>query len=155
MMLFVPAFSGWFRFLYLLGGFTDTIDGTVARKLGMAIEFGAKFDTLADFVFASAAFIKLLPAIQLPEWVLIWTGSLLLLKILNIALGFLKHHRFVPIHSVLNKCCGAVVFFTPLFLGAGIPECFSELLLFLVCMFASAGALQEAHYIWTGNQGCL
>ena len=48
LILFFPAFSGWYYLFYLLGGFTDAIDGTVARKLGEASDFGAKFDTTAD-----------------------------------------------------------------------------------------------------------
>jgi Phosphatidylserine synthase len=49
-VLFFPAFSNWFYIIYLLGGFTDAIDGTVARKLGQTSVFGARLDTVADIV---------------------------------------------------------------------------------------------------------
>lgn len=50
-------FSGIFKRLLCLlssSGFTDMIDGTIARKLGTESEFGSKFDTVADIVFVAA-----------------------------------------------------------------------------------------------------
>ena len=64
-LLFCPAFSLPFLVLYLAAGLTDMIDGPVARKTGTVSERGAKLDTTADFVFAAACLIKLLPAINL------------------------------------------------------------------------------------------
>jgi CDP-diacylglycerol--glycerol-3-phosphate 3-phosphatidyltransferase len=49
-LLFLPLSSAWFYALYLLCGFTDMIDGTVARRTNSASEFGARLDTVSDFV---------------------------------------------------------------------------------------------------------
>ena len=59
-IFFVPVFSPVFYGCYLAAGFTDMIDGTIARKLGTDGEFGAKLDTMADIVFVTAAAYKIL-----------------------------------------------------------------------------------------------
>ena len=64
-ILWVPVFSPVFYGCYLAAGFTDMIDGTIARKLGTEGEFGSKLDTIADIVFVAAAAYKIL-AIRLP-----------------------------------------------------------------------------------------
>ena len=44
-LLLVPVFSPPFYFLYLMAGFTDMIDGAVARKTNTVSEFGSRLDT--------------------------------------------------------------------------------------------------------------
>ena len=63
-LLFCPVFSPVFYILYLTGGLSDMIDGTIARKMNTVTEFGARFDTAADFVFVVVCLIKLLPVIN-------------------------------------------------------------------------------------------
>ena len=63
LLLFVPAFSPMFYILYLVAGFTDMIDGTIARKTGTANEFGSRLDTLADIAFVVVCMIKLFPVL--------------------------------------------------------------------------------------------
>jgi len=47
-LLFYPAFSPTFYALYIAAGFSDMIDGAVARKTGSVSEFGSRLDTIAD-----------------------------------------------------------------------------------------------------------
>ena len=58
LLLFFPAFSLVFYIVYLLCGFSDMIDGTVARKTNSTSHFGSQLDTIADLVFVVAAMIK-------------------------------------------------------------------------------------------------
>ena len=51
LLMFFPVFSAQFYITYLLCGVSDMVDGTVARKTNSISEFGARFDTVADFVF--------------------------------------------------------------------------------------------------------
>ena len=74
LMLCFPAFSTGFTALYLLGGLTDMLDGTVARKTHTASRLGARLDTAADFIFAAAALAKLWPVLSPPTWLWIWTA---------------------------------------------------------------------------------
>ena len=51
LLLFFPMFSVEFYTIYLLCGFSDMIDGTIARKTNSTSELGAKIDSVADLVF--------------------------------------------------------------------------------------------------------
>ena len=83
-LLFVPLSSAWFYALYLLCGFTDMIDGTVARKMGSASDFGAKLDTVSDFVFMAVALIKFVTHLHIPVWLWIWIGVVAMIKLGNV-----------------------------------------------------------------------
>ena len=49
-LLFCQSLSPTFYLLYVVAGFTDMIDGTVARKTNTVSEIGSKLDTVADFI---------------------------------------------------------------------------------------------------------
>ena len=58
LLLFFPVFDLAFYILYLFCGFSDMIDGIVARKTNSTSQFGSQLDTIADLVFVVAAMIK-------------------------------------------------------------------------------------------------
>lgn len=64
------------------------IDGAVARKTNTASELGAKLDTAADFIFAVASMIKLLPVMNIPRWIWLWIILIAIIKIVNLISGF-------------------------------------------------------------------
>lgn len=144
---FFPAFSLWFYVLYLICGFTDMIDGTVARKSGSVSEFGSKLDTFADFIFVAACLIKLLPEIDIPVWILIWIVLIAVIKIINVVSGFICRMRFIAVHTVVNKVTGLLLFMFPLTLS------FIEMkyCTIFVCGAATFAAIQEGHLIMTGR----
>ena len=72
LILFNPVFSAWFYTMYLLGGLTDMLDGTIARKTNTESKFGARLDTVADFIFIAVALVKILPVMHIPSWLWIW-----------------------------------------------------------------------------------
>jgi CDP-diacylglycerol--glycerol-3-phosphate 3-phosphatidyltransferase len=98
-MLFFPAFSPWFYVLYLICGFTDMIDGTIARKTNAVSEFGSRLDTVADFIFCGSLLIKLLPVLDMPVWLWIWTAAIAAIKIANIASEFIAHRKIAAEHT--------------------------------------------------------
>lgn len=146
-MLFFPAFSPWFYVLYLICGITDMIDGTVARKTDSVSEFGSKLDTAADFIFVVACSIKLLPAIDIPAWLLIWIVLIAVIKIINVVSGFICCMRFVAVHTVMNKVTGLLVFMLPL----SLPFIEMKYSAIFVCGVATFAAIQEGHFIRTGK----
>lgn len=73
-LLSPPAFSAFFMVLYVLAGLTDMLDGFIARKAGTVSETGARLDTIADLVFTSACLAKLLPVMELPTYLWLWTA---------------------------------------------------------------------------------
>ena len=113
-ILCFPAFSPEFYTMYFLCGFSDMIDGTIARKTNAVSEFGSKLDTVADFVFVVVCSIKLLPLVHIPTWLWIWIGVIAVIKTANIAWGFVHMKRFLPVHTVLNKITGFALFLLPL-----------------------------------------
>ena len=146
-LLFFPAFSPAFYTLYLVAGVSDMIDGTVARKTGTASAFGSKLDTAADFILAAVCLIKLIPALDMPIWLIIWIAVIALIKAINIISGYVMRKEFVAAHTVMNKVTGVFLFILPLTVSF-IDLKYSGA---LVCAVATFAAIQEGHYIRTGT----
>ena len=98
-LLFCPVFSQAFYSLYLFAGFTDMIDGAVARKTNSVSELGSKLDTIADFVFVVVCLLKIIPALNIPTWLYIWTGIIALIKVINVLCGFVVRKTFVAVQE--------------------------------------------------------
>ena len=96
-LVLCPVFSACFYGLYLFCGLTDMVDGTIARKTGAASTFGARLDSVADFLFAAVSFGKLLPVIRLPVWIWFWAAAIAVVKLVNLIWGFCRrkqaHHN--------------------------------------------------------------
>ena len=141
-LLFLPLSSAWFYALYLLCGLSDMIDGTVARRMGSASEFGARLDTLSDFVFMTVALIKFVPHLHIPVWLWIWIGVIAMMKLGNAAWGFVRTKKLISPHTVLNKDAGLLLFLLPMTIS------FIELTYTLpfVCAVATAAAIHEVYF---------
>ena len=148
LLLFVPVFSAEFYVTYLLCGFSDMLDGVVARKTNSNSSFGAKFDTVADLIFMIVAWYKLLPAIHLPQWMWIWIIIIALIKLSNIIWGLLRKKLLISVHSILNKVTGFVLFLLPL----TIPFAELKYSFAIICLIATFSAIQEGYYIRTGRE---
>ena len=142
-LLFCPVLSPMFYMLYLAAGFSDMIDGAVARKTGTVSEFGSRLDTIADIVFASVCLIKLLPVLNVPIWLYIWIAIIAFIKVANIAAGYIRQKEFISVHSMINKVTGGLLFIFPLTL-AFIDLRYSAA---VVCVAATAAAIQEGYLI--------
>ncbi len=142
-LLFIPLSSAWFYALYLLCGFTDMIDGTVAKKMGSASDFGAKLDTVSDFVFMVVALIRFAPYLNIRTWLWIWIGIIATIKLVNAVWGFVRKGKFAFPHTVLNKATGFLLFLLPVTIS------FIELTYTLpvVCAVATVAAIHEWHYM--------
>ena len=146
-LLFCPVFSPAFYVLYLIAGLSDMIDGTIARRTNTVSEFGARFDTAADFVFVVVCLIKFLPVISMPIWLWVWIVMIALIKILNIISGYIVQRKLAVVHSVMNKVTGVLLFILPLTFSI-IPLTYSAI---PVCAVATFSAVQEGYFIRTGR----
>lgn len=146
-ILFCPALSTPFYILYITAGFTDMIDGTVARRTGTVSEFGSKLDTAADFVLVAVCLIKLIPVLDIPLWLLIWIAIIALIKIINVISGFVMRKKLVVAHTLMNKVTGVLLFILPLTLSF-MDLKYSGAFVSTVATFA---AIQEGHIIRTGR----
>ena len=140
-MLFCPVFSVCFYVMYLFCGFTDMIDGTIARKTNSASEFGARLDTIGDTVFAAVCFVKILPLIQLPSWLWIWIIVISAIKICSAVWGWMRNGKLVSMHTFLNKATGFLLFLFPLSLGIIAPTYSAAAL----CFIATVSAINEVY----------
>jgi len=125
------------------------IDGTIARKTDSVSEFGSMLDIVADFIFVGVCLLKLLPAINIPTWLLIWIGFIAVVKIINVATGFICCMRFAAIHTCMNKLTGLLLFILPLTL----PFIEGEYSASFVCGVATFAAIQEGCFTRAGRIG--
>ena len=147
-LLFIPLSSAWFYVFYLFCGFTDMIDGTIARKTGTVSKLGAKLDTIADFVFMLVCSIKILPLIRIALWLWVWIIIIASIKIFNIALIFIRKKKLISIHSVLNKITGFALFLLPLSLTF-VEVNYSVA---TICLLATIAVVQEVYFIAKGQE---
>ena len=145
LLLFFPAFSVVFYIIYLFCGFSDMVDGTIARKTNSISKFGSQLDTIADLIFVGVSLFKLLPAIHIPGWLWIWGGVIAVIKISNIIWGYVSKKQFVSLHTIMNKATGLLLFLLPL------TTHFLKLnyIAIAVCSVATLSAIQEGFYIIT------
>ena len=144
-LLFLPLSSAWFYVFYLLCGLSDMVDGTVARRMGSASEFGARLDTVSDFVFMTVALIKFVPYLHIPIWLWIWIGVIAMMKLGNAFWGFVCTKKLILPHTVLNKVTGLLLFLLPMTIS------FIELTYTLpfACAVATAAAIHEVYVTYS------
>lgn len=147
-LLFFPVFSLEFYVTYIFCGFSDMIDGVVARKTNNNSSFGAKFDTVADLVFMIGVCCKLLPEIHIPQWIWVWIIVIAIVKLSNIIWGLLRRKSLISAHSILNKVTGLILFFLPLTIQFLDPK-YS---LPTICLIATIAAVQEGYFIRIGRE---
>ena len=147
-LLFISLSSSWFYVFYLLCGLSDMVDGTVARRTNSASEFGARLDTVSDFVFMLVCAVKILPFLHVPVWLWVWIAVIALVKMVNIAFVLIAKKKLISIHSALNKITGVALFLLPLTLTF-VPSTYSVL---AVCVLATVAVAQEVYLIARGRE---
>lgn len=151
-ILISPIFSVSFYVWYILGALSDMIDGLIARKLHLQSEFGAKLDTIADGVFVIAVTFRVCSSSDISGWIWIWTGVIFFIKIVNLISAFIVAKGIVPMHTVMNKITGFLVFLLPFFIGIEFGDAAEKILVIIIGCIATFAAIQEGHYIRTGKR---
>jgi len=133
---------GWpFWSLYVLGGLSDIIDGWLARKLHAESKTGAILDSVSDIVFVACCAISLLPVLEIPMWLWIWAGVIVIIKIVNQISSLVVCKRFCFPHTLANKLTGLLLFLA-------VPAVFCTVTpISIVAAIATFAAVQEGHYI--------
>jgi len=131
--------SPQFYVLYLLTGLSDIFDGIIARKTGTQSVFGARLDSIGDIIFLICAGIKVLPFVLAAagcfEYVLAAVSGIV--RITAYAVSFFRQGKFCPLHIILNKLTGLLIFITVL-LFASFP-----LLITVCCVSAVISSADE------------
>lgn len=149
-LLLLPcrALSPCFYGLYIIAGFSDVLDGAVARRTNTVSDFGARLDSLADFMLVAVCLIKLMPVLDIPIWLYVWTAAIAAVRLINIVSGYAMRNRLVAVHSAMNKVAGALLFALPLTLGIIDLRVSGA----VACAAATLAAVQEGHFIRTGRE---
>ena len=129
--------------LYVIAGTTDMLDGFLARRWGVESKFGARLDSLADFVFVLAVGYKLFPWLKLPVALWMMIGLIALVKASNAIGAYIVKHKMVFLHTKANKLTGLLLFIGMMAIGQPyfIPVAW------VVACIALFAAIQEGHYI--------
>lgn len=132
-----------FWVIYGLCGVSDMADGYLARRLHVESKTGAVLDSVADFCFVMCCAIKLVPVLQIPTWLWIWAGVIVLIKLVNQISALVFHKRLCFPHTLANKLTGLLLFMAvPMVFWSIVP-------IVIVTGIASFAAIQEGHFIRT------
>ena len=94
-------------------------------------------------IFATASLIKILPTVNIPQWLWIWGGAIAIIRIGNIVRGYVSEKQLIAIHTVMNKITGLLLFLLPLTLSFAEVRYSSV----AVCSVATFAAIQEGVYL--------
>ena len=132
-----------FWVIYGLCGISDMVDGYLARRLHAESKAGAVLDSVADLCFVACSAIKLLPVLQIPSWLWIWAGVIVLIKLVNQVSALAAYKRLCFPHTGANKLTGLLLFLS-------VPmTCWSVVPIAIVAGVATFAAIQEGHFIRT------
>ena len=142
-LLLADAMTVPFWVLYVIAGTTDMLDGFLARRWGVESKFGARLDSLADFVFVLAAGYKLFPWLKLPASLWMMIGFIALMKVSNAISSYVIKHKIAFLHTIANKLTGFLLFIGIMTIGQSyfIPVAW------IVACIALFTAIQEGHLI--------
>ena len=131
--------------LYIVCGISDIVDGWLARKLKCVTRTGALLDSLADFCFVACCVWKLLPIFELPQWLWLWAGVIVVIKVVNQLSALVMYGRCCFPHTLANKWAGFLLFIA-------VPMTFYTVIpIAIVAFVATFAAIQEGHFIRTRN----
>jgi len=142
-LLMVDAMTIPFWVIYLIAGLTDILDGFLARRWGVESKFGARLDSLADFVFVLAVGYKLFPYLKLPAMLWMMIGLIAMMKASNAVSAYLVRQRIEFLHTKANKLTGFFLFIGMMTIGQSyfIPVAW------IIASIALFAAIQEGHLI--------
>jgi phosphatidylglycerophosphate synthase len=101
----------WTGVALLAAGFTDVLDGIIARRWGVVTAYGSRLDSIADTLMeisAAGAVILLRPDIFTSHWLIlsVWIA----VEASSILLGWIKFGRIGDLHLYLSKAAGVVAY---------------------------------------------
>lgn len=139
-LIFTPSFSLSFYVVYTICGFSDAVDGLIARAMKKETEFGAKLDSVADLIFNAVLLIKIFPFLwkNLPKTIWIAVTMIILIRLSAYLVACKKYRKFASIHTYANKLTGLSLYLVPYLAKLWtVPVCST------VCVIAGFASLEE------------
>jgi cardiolipin synthase len=115
-LLLGPHADGWAVLVIGVSGFTDWLDGVLARRLNQLSRFGAMLDPAADRLYILATLVGLVLRHIIPLWlVIVIVGRDV---ILAVALAVLRRHGYGPpqVHYLGKAATFCLLYAFPLLL---------------------------------------
>ena len=126
-----------FWVLYIFCGISDIVDGWMARKLKCVTRTGALLDSVADICFVACCVWTLLPILELPQWLWLWAGVIVAMKVVNQLLALVMYGCCRFPHTLANKVTGFLLFIT-------VPSTFVSIIpISIVAAVATFAAIHE------------
>lgn len=147
-LIYTKPLSITFYIIYMICGFSDIIDGFIARKTGTTSRLGEKIDSISDMAMVGVLLVILYPVINPKIEIIAWIILITIIRFTSIIVAFTKYKTFVSLHTYGNKITGLILFVTPIFLlfinvNALLP---------IVCIIASLSAIEELIIQVTSNE---
>ena len=129
--------SSTFWVLYIVCGISDIADGWLARKLKCVSKTGALLDSLADICFVACCACRILPMLELPQWLWLWAGVIVAMKVVNQLSALVMYGRCRFPHTLANKWAGFLLFIA-------VPMTFMSIIpISIVAAVATFAAIHE------------
>lgn len=139
--------------ILLIAGFTDFLDGYLARRLGQKSVLGSFLDPMGDRLLSTVAFVALGFQGLLPPWLAVLVVAKDLYVALGAAILYFTNNLTVAEASLWGKLATLLQVVT---IGFALVAAFWPINgVLLDTLFASTGlvtVLACAHYIWHGLQ---
>ena len=107
--LLLPMETGLFLGLYALCGFTDLLDGMIARKCKLQSALGARLDSAADLLMLGVIVFKLFEK-GVITYFLPWIVVITAIRLISMLVVYLKYKIFGVPHTWANKAAGLLLF---------------------------------------------
>ncbi len=142
-----------FGVLYIVCGISDIADGWLARKMKCVTRTGALLDSLADICFVACLCPLLLPILELPQWLWLWAGVIVAIKVVNQLSALVIYGRCCFPHTTANKWAGFLLFIAvPMTVWSIVPISFVTIVATLAaihegCALARAESIQKRQHL--------
>lgn len=147
-LLFVKPLSIVFYAIYMMCGFSDVMDGFIARVTGTTSKLGAKLDSAADFVMTGVLLVVLYPIVRPTIEIVLWIFLIGIIRFAAIGVAWKKYKTFAMIHTYGNKITGIALFIFPFIL----PYFSAAKLMYGICVIATIAAIEEFVIQLTSSQ---
>ena len=144
-LLLCDVANAAFWIIYGLCGISDIADGWLARKQKCVTKTGALLDSLADICFVACCAWKFLPILELPQWLWLWAGVIVVIKVVNQLSALVMYGHCCFPHTTANKVTGFLLFIV-------VPMTFRSIVpIAIVASVATFAAIHEGHFIRTNK----
>ncbi len=138
-LVFVKPLSVAFYVIYIICGFSDMIDGFIARKAGITSRLGEKLDSLADMVMVGVLLVILYPIVNPANEIIIWIVLICIIRLISMFVALKKYKIFTSLHTYGNKITGMFLLIFPILL----PYTHTNVLMYIICVLASISSIEE------------